>query len=177
MYNCNNKSNEKQVKERASNMESELASPCNNFPLSKSIPQTCGKRGRQPFCFNRWIFLGQLPLVPVFQILGCILRNTELQTQEAAFQAKEFSSFLCMGRCKSQSSLELFSWHIPQLSEGLCPILSEFSQGSPQRVAACQLVVLPQGLPAHTGELPLLIPFFSSSHCDQEFDHYLGDIS
>ena len=32
--------------------------PCNNSPLSKSIPQSCGKREWWPFCLVRWIFLG-----------------------------------------------------------------------------------------------------------------------
>ena len=49
-----------------------------------------------------------LPLLEQ-KVYTCKLKNTELQTQEAAFQVKEFSSFLCMGRCKSQGSLKLFS--------------------------------------------------------------------
>ena len=31
-------------------------------------------------------------------------------------QVKKFSTFLCMGRCKSPSSLKLFLWYAPQLS-------------------------------------------------------------
>ena len=57
MYDYNNKSNEKQ--RSRSNMESELVLPCYNFPLSVSIPQSCGKRGdNYSNCFVRWIFLG-----------------------------------------------------------------------------------------------------------------------
>lgn len=113
-------------------------------------------------------------------MLRYILRNTELQTQEAAFQVKEFSSFLCVGRCKSESSLKSFSWCIPSYlrpgalysQSSLCAHHREWlwSDGRWQ-------VDLPLHLPAHTGELELLIPFFSSSHHGQEFDHYLGDIS
>ena len=32
--------------------------PCNKSTLSKSIPQSCGKREWCPFCLVRWIFLG-----------------------------------------------------------------------------------------------------------------------
>ena len=71
MYNCNNKSNEKQVKERASNMESELASPCNNFPLSKSIPQTCGKKGMTAILLQQMDLSGAIAIsasVPNFRV-------------------------------------------------------------------------------------------------------------
>ena len=47
-YDCNNKSNEKQVKENSSNMESPLASPCNmlvNYRLFSWVP--CGS-GHEP---------------------------------------------------------------------------------------------------------------------------------
>ena len=48
-------------------MESKLALPCNNPPLSMSIPHLVGKNsGNHSNCFVRWIFLLS---VPVFQML------------------------------------------------------------------------------------------------------------
>ena len=78
-------------------------------------------------------------------------------------QVKEFSAFLCMGRCKSLGSLKSFLWYAPQLSGDsiLCfPILSllrvhrqEWLQrwlldgfGSGQPVS---LVSIPSSLRAH----------------------------
>ena len=46
-------------------------------------------------------------------------------------QVKEFSTFLCMWRCKSLGSLKSFLWHAPQFS-GACVLL--FSILSPLRV-------------------------------------------
>ena len=63
-------------------------------------------------CFKCWDLSSFCSSFGNCLLYTCKLRNTELQTQEAAFQVKEFSSFLCMGRCKSQGSLKLFSWYI-----------------------------------------------------------------
>ena len=59
----------------------------------------------------------------------CRLRNIELQIHESVSQVKKFSTFLCMGRCKSQGSLKLCPWHVPQPSEACNAAFSEFPQG------------------------------------------------
>ena len=59
----------------------------------------------------------------------CRLRNIELQIHESVSQVKKFSTFLCMGRCKSQGSLKLFPWCVPQPSEACNAAFSEFAQG------------------------------------------------
>ena len=59
--------------------------------------------------------------------------NFEPRTQHL----KESSAFLRVGRCKSQGSLQLFSWCAPQLPGVYNPVFSysELSQYSPQGVA------------------------------------------
>ena len=97
-------------------------------------------------CFIRWIrprvsAIG-VPVVDICLLLflfgmcllyTCRLRNIGHITQEAASQVKELCAFLCMGRCKSQGSLKLFPWYVPQLSGACNPVFSypEFPQGSP----------------------------------------------
>ena len=60
----------------------------------------------------------------------CRLRNTEFQIHETAYQVKKFSTFLRTGRCKSQGSLKLFPWCIPQPSGACNAAFSEFPWGS-----------------------------------------------
>ena len=55
--------------------------PCNNFPLSKPIPQSCGKREWQPFCLVRWIFLGLSTIfASVSSIEICLLFDPLLES-------------------------------------------------------------------------------------------------
>ena len=74
------------------------------------------KRNDPSNCFVRWIFLGvstivaSVPSVQIclylFFLEKCLFYtyrfgNIELQTREAAFEVKEFSTFLCMWSCKN----------------------------------------------------------------------------
>ena len=49
------------------------------------------------------------------QVIGNVKRLL-LNKENQIFQVKEFSAFLCMGRCKSLGSLKSFLWYAPQLS-------------------------------------------------------------
>ena len=46
----------------------------------------------------------------------CKLQNTELEIQETITQVKELSTFLCMGKHKSQGSLKLLPQYALELS-------------------------------------------------------------
>lgn len=54
-------------------------------------------------------------------------------------QIREFSTFLCRGRCKGLNSLKSFPWCAPQLSGA--SILFSPAEGSPSRVAAVWLLL------------------------------------
>ena len=54
----------------------------------------------------------------------CRLRYAELQIHETASQVNKFSAFLCVEWCKSQDSLILFPWYVPQLSGACNPAFS-----------------------------------------------------
>ena len=112
-------------------MESDLVLPCNNSPVSASIPQSYGKMGDEcSNCSTSCIFWGvlttgasvlnvQICLLLFFgksllhmyrhnniiiQVLRLVLFSTNLlglQNQGAASKVKEFSTFLCVGRCTS----------------------------------------------------------------------------
>ena len=64
----NNKSKEKQVKETVSNTESKSASLLQQFPMSNSIPQSCGKAGDGYSASSDGSFWKCPPLV-LFQML------------------------------------------------------------------------------------------------------------
>ena len=121
--------------------------PCNNFPLSKPIPQTCGKREWQPFCLVRWIFLGLSTIfASVSSIEICLLFDpllesvyfTPVDLETLNFKSmrqdlKKFSAFLQMGKGKSQGSLKLFPWYVSQPSGACNPafwVSSGFTIGS-----------------------------------------------
>ena len=44
------------------------------------------------------------------------IKGSLLIKENQMFQMKEFSAFLCIGRCKSLGSLNSFLWYAPQLS-------------------------------------------------------------
>ena len=82
---------------------------CNNSPLSKSLPQSCGKRGWWYFCLVRWIFQGVSALIAsVSNVEICLLFFLEsvyftlVDLEKLNFkymrgpQIKKFSPFLCM---------------------------------------------------------------------------------
>ena len=54
----------------------------------------------------------------------CRLRYAELQIHKTAFQVNKFSAFLCVEWCKSQDSLILFPWYVPQPSGACNPAFS-----------------------------------------------------
>ena len=56
--------------------------------------------------------MGVVATRPNSQYIKRLLLTKENQTS----QVKEFSAFLCMGRCKSLDSLKSFLWYAPQLS-------------------------------------------------------------
>ena len=136
-----------------------------------------------------------LPSVPVFQMLlllflfgKCLLYTCRLkeysqpkswelyfiqrefwglQAQEATSQVKEYSAFLCMGRCKSLGSLNhSFDMHLSYLGAVSCIFISWVSWGLTIG-SGCSLMA----------DMAGNIPFLRSSPLGQEFDRYLGDTS
>ena len=79
--------------------------------LSGSVDHLCQ-------CFKRWD-LSSCSSFGKCLFYTCRLRNVELQIHETRSQVKKFSAFLHMGRLRSQGSLKLFPWYVPQPS-GAC---------------------------------------------------------
>ena len=112
-------------------MESDFVLPCNNSPVSASIPQSYGKKGDEySNCSTSCTFWGmpttgasvlnvQIFLLLflrksllymhrhnniIIQVLRLVLFSSNLlglQNQWAASKVKEFSTLLCVGRCNS----------------------------------------------------------------------------
>ena len=75
--------------------------------LSGSIHHLCQ-------CFRCWDLSSFCSCFEKDIFFTCRLRNTKLQIQETRSQVKKFSALLCKKRCKSQGSLKLFAWYVPQ---------------------------------------------------------------
>ena len=169
--------------------------PCNNFPLSKPIPQSCGKREWQPFCLVRWIFLGLSTIfASVSSVEICLLFDpllesvyfTPVDLETLNFKSmrqdlKKFSAFLQMGKGKSQGSLKLFPWYVSQPSGACNPafwVSSGFTIGSGWSGMTARWQVFPF-LGAHWFTLKGCNHWFHSSGLPflAMNGHYLGDIS
>ena len=90
------------------------------------------------------------------------IKTVLLIKEDQISQVKEFSAFLCMGRCKSLGLLKSFLWYVPQLSgarilcfsgftfgsavwwllDGRYSFLPEFPQGSPAYLPWCLLLLM-----------------------------------
>ena len=108
---------------RTSSLEGSISS----YPVSPSLRKWGGE----------WGYIGVFQGRAGSQNIKRLLLIKENQKS----QVKKFSTFLCIGRCKSLGSLKSFLWYAPQLSQH--PVFShpKFPQGSPYRVAAvCWLI-------------------------------------
>ena len=130
--------------------------PCNNSPVTVSVPQSYGKRGDEcSNCFTSctfWeapttgssvlnaeicllLFFGKSILHMyrhnniIIHVLRVDLFSTDLsgfQNQGAASKVKEFSPFLCVGRCTSHLT-EIISFDTHLTTWGQHPVFSFLS--------------------------------------------------